>query len=114
MPLDVGASGTLTRSRLVHPIVSRETPSKREKEAWRESRDEAGIVEPRRTGSVVEAGIEESAVKAEIEVVAEAGIESAVEAGIEPASETRQNPDRSALARPSHVLGLKLAGRPQR
>jgi hypothetical protein len=46
VPLDLCASGTLTRSRSVHCVVSREAPSKRKKKAWAECRADAGIEEP--------------------------------------------------------------------
>src|SRR6516165_8679844 len=43
VPLDLCASGTLTRLTPVHSVGSREKPSKRTKEAWNESRVEAGV-----------------------------------------------------------------------
>src|SRR5438552_3140114 len=87
-PLDFCASGTLTRSRPVHSVVWRETPSKRTKEAWAESRAEAGVGEPS-----VEARVEHR--------TTEAGVEPpAMEAGIEPASEARHDPAVEARVGP--------------
>src|SRR5262249_34883343 len=106
VPLDLCASGTLTRSRSVHSAVSRETPSKRTKEAWAESRAEAGVEEeePGVEAGVepaVEASIEEPVVEARIESTVEAGVEPTVEAGSESALEARVDPVRKS---PSHVL----------
>src|SRR5258708_17714283 len=69
VPLDLCASGTLTRSRSVHSVISREKPSKRTKEVWAESWDKAAVEHP-----VGEAGVEHPAVKAGVEPTVEAGV----------------------------------------
>ena len=106
-------SGTVTRTKPVHSVVSRETPSKRTKQAWAESRAEEWA-ETRAEEWV------EPAVEAGIEPAVEAGIEPAVEAGIEPPSGARHDPSFEAwvshmrkTASPVHVLGVKLARSPQ-
>jgi hypothetical protein len=119
VPLDLCAGGTLTQSRLVHSILWRETPSKRKEEAWVESRREGREKEPP-VEAVLETVFEAiKSVEAGVEAAVEAGVEAAVEAGNEPTSEARH--DAAAEARvdsgaktASHVLGVKLAGSPQR
>src|SRR5205807_400905 len=112
-----------TRSRPVHSVISREKPSKRTKEAWAESWDEARLehpaVEAGLEHSTVEAGLEHPAVEAGLEHPAvEAGLEHpTIEARLEPASEARHDPASEgrghSVKTPSHVLGVQLAGSPK-
>ena len=59
----------------IHSVVSRETPSKRTKEAWVETRAEAGAEHPG-----AEAGAEEPAVEAGVEPTREAGSQARTKA----------------------------------
>src|SRR5262249_30159408 len=116
VPLAQRSSGTRTRSRPVHSVVSRETSLKRPEEGCAESRAEAWVEE-----HAIEAGVEEPAVKAGIEEHAiEAGVEEpVVEAGLEEhASGAGHEPGTEAghdhaRPSPSHALGVNLAGCPQ-
>src|ERR1700722_16454860 len=80
-PLDLCASGALTRSRPVHAVISREAPSKRPEEARvEEAAVEAGI-ETRVEEAAVEARVEEATVEAGIETrVEEAAVKARIEA----------------------------------
>jgi hypothetical protein len=118
VPPDLCASGTLTRSTPAHSVGSREKPSKRRKEAWEESRAEAGVeAEPpfeavfeaieAAEAEAIEAGVEnprpraEGAAEApvvEAAVVETAVVEAAVHAGVHAAV---------------RALGVKLAWSPQ-
>src|SRR5437868_6799577 len=66
MPLAKEASGTLTRSRSVQAVLSRETASKRMKEARAEAGAEAGV-EARVEHPAPEAGAEPPSAKARVE-----------------------------------------------
>src|SRR5260370_1116119 len=84
------ASGTLNRSRSVHSVVSRETPSERPEEA----RVKKAAVEARVEEAAVEARIEEAAVEARVEGVA--GEAAAVEAAVVEAGRGEAAPAEAA------------------
>jgi hypothetical protein len=125
VPLARRLSGTVTRTKPVHSVVSRETASKRTKQAWAETRAEewAESRAEEWVDSAVEAGIEsavEAPVESAVEAPVESAVESAVEAGIEPPSGARHDPSIEAwaghmrkTASHVHVLGVKLARSPQ-
>jgi hypothetical protein len=117
---------SLIRSKAVHSIFWRETPSKRKKEAWEESREGAPF---KAIFEAIKAAKARVAVKAPFKAIfeaikaAEARVEGprpraegaaenpVVETRHHPVVETRMDPVRNTA---SPALGVNLVGSPQR
>jgi hypothetical protein len=127
-PLHLCGCGALTRSRPFHPVVYKDEPSKRTKEAWAETRIKEPAVEAVLEAILepVEATVEEAVLAAILEPVktpvkariedlprprAEVVAESPV---VETASEPAVGAHVTPVPRtPAHVSGLQLPGSPK-